>query len=182
MILLLNWRNVLRNALLPAWKTPWSLIGLCAERLTTNFVSITYEKQISSWRRPFYLVALLRNWENMLKNSNMPRNLLQSIWSAKGRYPRQTKAQHQSTFLTANFAVVDIIVEIAQHDCGAPNHFAQCCPKKQRRSNPQQACNRPIHEITRHPDLREDEWENFVGAITVESLGEEKDVNETTLH
>ena len=45
----------------------------------------------------------------------MPRNLLQSIWSAKGRYPRQTKAQHQSTFLTANFAVVDIIVEIAQH-------------------------------------------------------------------
>ena len=182
MILLLNWRNVLRNALLPAWKTPCSLIGLCAERLTTNFVSITYEKQISSWRRPFYLVALLRNWENMLKNSNMPRNLLQSIWSAKGRYPRQTKAQHQSTFLTANFAVVDIIVEIAQHDCGAPNHFAQCCPKKQRRSNPQQACNRPIHEITHHPDLREDEWENFVGAITVESLGEEKDVNETTLH
>ena len=128
------------------------------------------------------MVALLRNRENMLKNSNMPRNLLQSIWSAKGRYPRQTKAQHQSTFLTANFAVVDIIVEIAQHDCGAPNHFAQCCPKKQRRSNPQQARNRPIREITRHPDLREDEWENFVGAITVESLGEEKDVNETTLH
>ena len=112
----------------------------------------------------------------------MPRNLLQSIWSAKGRYPRQTKAQHQSTFLTANFAVVDIIVEIAQHDCGAPNHFAQCCPKKQRRSNPQQACNRPICEMTRHPDLREDEWENSVSAITVESLGEEKDVNETTLH
>ena len=73
-------------------------------------------------------------------------------------------------------------MEIAQHDCGAPNHFAQCCPKKQRRSNPQQARNRPIREITRHPDLREDEWENFVGAITVESLGEEKDVNETTLH
>ena len=115
MILLLNWRNGLRNALLPAWKTPWSLIGLCAERLTTNFVSITYEKQISSWRRPFYLVALLRNRENMLKNSNMPGNLLQSIWSAKGRYPRQTKAWHQSTFLTGNFAVVDIIVEIAQH-------------------------------------------------------------------
>ena len=68
------------------------------------------------------------------------------------------------------------------NDCGVPNHFAQCCPKKQRRSNPQQACNRPIHEITHHPDLREDEWENFVGAITVESLGEEKDVNETTLH
>ena len=36
--------------------------------------------------------------------------------------------------------------------------------------------------MTRHPDLREDEWENFVSAITVESLGEEKDVNETTLH
>ena len=34
---------------------------------------------------------------------------------AKGRYPRQTKAQHQSTFLTANFVVMDIIVEIAQH-------------------------------------------------------------------
>ena len=32
-----------------------------------------------------------------------------------GRYPRQTKARHQSTFLTANFVVVDIIVEIAQH-------------------------------------------------------------------
>ena len=68
------------------------------------------------------------------------------------------------------------------NDCGAPNHFAQCCPKKQRRSNPQQARKRPIREITRHPDLREDEWENFVGAITVESLGEEKDVNKTTLH
>ena len=36
--------------------------------------------------------------------------------------------------------------------------------------------------MTRHPDLREDEWENSVSAITVESLGEEKDVNETTLH
>ena len=68
------------------------------------------------------------------------------------------------------------------NDCGVPNHFAQCCPKKQRRSNPQQACNRPICEMTRHPDLREDEWENSVSAITVESLGEEKDVNETTLH
>ena len=68
------------------------------------------------------------------------------------------------------------------NDRGAPNHFAQCCPKKQRRSNPQQASNRPIREITRHPDLREDEWENFVGALTVESLGVEKDVNETTLH
>ena len=32
------------------------------------------------------------------------------------------------------------------NDCGAPNHFTQCCPKKQRRSNPQQAHNRPIHE------------------------------------
>ena len=53
------------------------------------------------------------------------------------------------------------------NDCGAPNHFTQCCPKKQRRSNPQQAHNRLIREITCHP---EDEWENFVGAITVESL------------
>ena len=30
--------------------------------------------------------------EESRKISNMPRNLLQSIWSAKGRYPRQTKA------------------------------------------------------------------------------------------
>ena len=33
----------------------------------------------------------------------------------QGVIPRQTKARHQSTFLTANFVVVDIIVEIAQH-------------------------------------------------------------------
>ena len=33
----------------------------------------------------------------------------------QGVIPRQTKARHQSTFLTANFVVVDITVEIAQH-------------------------------------------------------------------
>ena len=69
-----------------------------------------------------------------------------------------------------------------RNDCGASNHFAQCCPKNSRRFNSQQARNRPVREINRQPDITEDEWENFVGAITVEGLEEEKDVNEMTLH
>ena len=129
------------------------------------------------------MVALLRNRENMLKNSNMPRNLLQSIWSAKGRYPRQTKARHQSTFLTANFVVVDIIVEIAQHTesyativvLQITSHNAAL------KNNADLTLNKhttgQFMKITCHP---EDKWENFVGAITVESL-ERCQRNDSTL-